>query len=84
MGNFFRALVSGNESEVHSVVVAGLVSLAVLVAITIYVVAQDHASWNPISYATGVGSLIAAMAGGKTVHDRLSSPPAREPEDTPK
>ena len=75
--NFLRALVSGDESGVDSVVFAGLLALGVFLGISVYAAVKEPASWNGITFATGAGAIIATKAASKTARDRWSQLPAQ-------
>lgn len=85
MLNFFQSLLSGDERDVDSVIVCGVVALAALIGVTVFAVWQDHSLWNPLTFATGAGTLITSVAGGKTARDRWAgNPPQAAPVDAPK
>ena len=77
--NFVSSLVSSDEREVDSLVVAGLMALVVMICITVYTVLHDAASWSPANFAGGAATLIASVAGGKTARDWRQQAPELPP-----
>lgn len=80
---FLRALVSGDESEVDSIVFAGLIALVVVLGLAIWAAIYSPKDFSPINLGTGVGSIIGAAAAGKTGRDRFSPSPLPQ-ADPPK
>lgn len=72
--NWLLDLFSGNELRVNAVITCGIAALATLIGCTVYVLIQAPTAFNPITYATGAGTLIGAIGAGKGVHDRLQPP----------
>ena len=79
--SFLHKLLSGAENEVDSVVTAGLLALMTLIALTVFVVVLHPEVWNPITFATGAGTLIGATAGGKTARDHWCPSAGAKPDD---
>jgi hypothetical protein len=73
MTKFLASLLSGGEAEVDAVNVGVMVALVVLCGVTIYVVIQDHTSWNPTTFSLSVAGLLGACAGGKRLRDGTPS-----------
>lgn len=74
MSKFLIGLLSGDESEVDSVIFFGGAAVIALILISIYIVVQDHTSFNPTSYAASTSGLIGVLAGGKRLRDGAKPP----------
>ena len=64
MKAFLLSLLSGDEREVDSVIVCGVVALVVMLAITIW-----QPGWNPVPYATSAATVIGTIGGAKRLRD---------------
>lgn len=73
--NIFQKLVSGDETEIDSVVVTGLVGLVVLFGVTIYFVVAEPSLFSYTGFGTSTATIIGAAGATKTARDRLSTPP---------
>jgi hypothetical protein len=77
--SFFLSLLSGDESEVDSVIVCGVVALLSLIGTTIFVTIHEPTSFSPINFATAASGVIGSVAAGKTARDRWSTREAGAP-----
>ena len=69
VATWLRDLLSGNEQRVNAVIFAGLASLFVLFFATIYCLILAPSTFGPMPFATAAGTLVAAIGGGKGLHD---------------
>ena len=72
MKALLASLFSGDESEVDSVIVCGVVALLALIGCTVAALIMAPVAFSPVGTATGMGTVIGAIAGGKTARDRWS------------
>lgn len=73
--NWLLALFSGDETRANAVITTGILSLLGLVGYSGYAIYEAPATWNPVSFAGGAGTIIAAIGAGKGIHDRLQQGP---------
>lgn len=72
MKAFFLSLLSGDESEVDSAIVCGVLALLVLIGITAW-----RPDWNPIPYTTGAATIIGMVPVGRRFRDGPKPPGAQ-------
>lgn len=70
--NFFASLVHSSDRTVDSLAVAGLAGVVVFLGVTVYSVIQDVHVFSPISYGTGLGTILGALGAGKGARDYLT------------
>ena len=74
--DYFAKLLSKDDNEADVIGFAGLICLAVLCVVTIYVVIVAPQAWNPITFASAVVAHLGGISGGKTIRDRFSDAPS--------
>ena len=81
MRKFFSSWLSGDESAVDSVIASGVLALITLLGLCVFVTVKDPTTFSPINFSTGVATIIAGVAGGKTARDRwaMKMPPSDQP-----
>jgi hypothetical protein len=68
--SFFSDLVARVEERVDSLVAALLVGVVATVAYQGYALYQDHSTWSPIAFDTGLATLVGAAHTAKGFRDR--------------
>lgn len=80
--NVLRSFLSGDETEVDSVIVCGAVALLALIIFTTVAFVCDHTTFSAGSFAGSSATLIGSVAAGKTARDRFA-PCQGQQKDTP-
>jgi len=67
--NAFWKFLSSEEGEIDSVITLGGLGFVALLIFTGYALWTNPATFSPMTFAPGVGTILAAVAGGKRVRD---------------
>jgi hypothetical protein len=80
MPAWISRLLSSDDRAVDSVIVAGLVSLVVMFALTGWDVVKNHHDFSPFVFASGASVILAGIGGGKMLRDGRIIPSGTDPQ----
>ena len=76
-GNFLSSLVAADDRRTDSITIGGIFSIVCATAIFGYDVMINGHEAGAFSFGGGIAAIITAMAGGKTIRDKVMNGSAK-------